>query len=211
MTAILEETAAQRFVIDMDEVTGNRSSTRLCGDDSGACERAVSNQLVQFFPRAWRVARRMGLGPAQAEEAAQEAFVVFLQKRAQIDDGKELAFLLSTVANISQNLRRRSHVRRELLCAPEQLDHHVAEATTTCSLEQEADKALVDDILLRLSESLRVVFVLYELEELTLQEIAETLHVPLGTVGSRLRLARHAFRKELNRRIKIGLISPEEL
>jgi RNA polymerase sigma-70 factor (ECF subfamily) len=37
------------------------------------------------------------------------------------------------------------------------------------------------------------VFVLYELEELTMIEIARTLELPAGTVASRLRRAREVF------------------
>ncbi len=38
-------------------------------------------------------------------------------------------------------------------------------------------------------------FVLFELEELTGEQIAQTLEIPLGTVYSRLRLARQAFKR----------------
>jgi len=39
--------------------------------------------------------------------------------------------------------------------------------------------------------------VLYELEEMSVPEIAELLELPVGTVASRLRLAREAFRNAL--------------
>lgn len=48
-----------------------------------------------------------------------------------------------------------------------------------------------------LGEDLREVFVLYELEELTMVEIAATLAIPSGTVASRLRRARERFRAEV--------------
>ena len=48
---------------------------------------------------------------------------------------------------------------------------------------------------------LRTVFVLYELEELTMVEIARALDLPMGTVASRLRRAREAF-EELSRRVR---------
>ena len=44
-------------------------------------------------------------------------------------------------------------------------------------------------------------FVLYELEELTMAEIARTLELPAGTIASRLRRAREAF-EELSRRLR---------
>jgi RNA polymerase sigma-70 factor (ECF subfamily) len=45
----------------------------------------------------------------------------------------------------------------------------------------------------------RTVFVLFEIEELTLAEIAELLEVPLGTVSSRLRRARVDFEQRVAR------------
>jgi len=43
------------------------------------------------------------------------------------------------------------------------------------------------------------VFVLFELEEMSGQDIATLLNVSVGTVRSRLRLARDAFRREIKR------------
>ena len=48
-----------------------------------------------------------------------------------------------------------------------------------------------------MDESLRAVFVLYEIEEMNLGEIARFLRVPRGTVASRLRRARAQFRKNV--------------
>ena len=42
-------------------------------------------------------------------------------------------------------------------------------------------------------------FILFEIEKLAGEEIAEALSIPLGTVYSRLALARSAFREELER------------
>ncbi len=46
-------------------------------------------------------------------------------------------------------------------------------------------------------EKLRIVFVMFELEEMSGEDIARLLDVPVGTVRSRLRLARAAFQREL--------------
>ena len=50
-----------------------------------------------------------------------------------------------------------------------------------------------------LDEEQRLVFVLFELESMTGSEIAQALGIPSGTVFSRLRLARVAFRAALGR------------
>ena len=56
-------------------------------------------------------------------------------------------------------------------------------------------RALFTQVLEQLALDLRAVFVLYELEDFTMAEIAQTLQLPPGTVASRLRRAREAFEK----------------
>ena len=56
---------------------------------------------------------------------------------------------------------------------------------------------LLDAILSTMPEKLRLVFVMFELEEMSGEEIARLLDVPVGTVRSRLRLARAAFQREV--------------
>jgi RNA polymerase sigma-70 factor (ECF subfamily) len=61
-------------------------------------------------------------------------------------------------------------------------------------LEKEARRKLVLAGLDAIELSRRAVFVLHELDGVTCEEIARTLEIPLGTVYSRLRLARQDFR-----------------
>jgi RNA polymerase sigma-70 factor (ECF subfamily) len=78
-----------------------------------------------------------------------------------------------------------------------------------CDPRQRADEALAERqdlrLLERALESLdldqRAVFTLFELEEMSGDDIAEALEIPLGTVYSRLRLARAAFRKAVKREL----------
>jgi RNA polymerase sigma-70 factor (ECF subfamily) len=63
-------------------------------------------------------------------------------------------------------------------------------------LEQMQARRMLDRVLETLSEDLRTVFVLSELEGLTAPEVAVIVEVPLGTVSSRLRRAREQFRSE---------------
>jgi RNA polymerase sigma-70 factor, ECF subfamily len=50
-----------------------------------------------------------------------------------------------------------------------------------------------------MESSQRNVFILFEIETMTGEEIAEVLGIPLGTVYSRLSLARRSFRQALER------------
>ena len=67
-------------------------------------------------------------------------------------------------------------------------------------LAAEQDRRLVLAALDGIDPQRRAVFVMYDLEEFTVAEIAETLTIPANTVYSRLRVAREEFRQAVMRR-----------
>jgi RNA polymerase sigma-70 factor (ECF subfamily) len=58
---------------------------------------------------------------------------------------------------------------------------------------------LLSSLLEELDEEKREVFVLAELEEMTVPEISQAIEIPVNTVYSRLRAARLAFEEALAR------------
>jgi RNA polymerase sigma-70 factor (ECF subfamily) len=68
--------------------------------------------------------------------------------------------------------------------------------------EAEERHALIQDALARLNGSFRAAVVLRDIEELSYEEIAEILRIPLGTVKSRILRGREALRKELAGRLE---------
>ena len=60
-------------------------------------------------------------------------------------------------------------------------------------LDEQRARAMLDEIIAGMGEELSAVFVLHEIEEVTMAEIASMLEIPAGTVASRLRRAREAF------------------
>src|SRR5262245_38238843 len=63
------------------------------------------------FGFVWRYLRRMGLSEADADDAAQQVFVVLARKLDAIEPAKERAFLCGTCARVLSELRR-THRRR---------------------------------------------------------------------------------------------------
>lgn len=155
-------------------------------EPAGASSRR-SRLVEEHFDYVWRLLRRLGLAVADADDAAQEVFVVGLAKLAQIESGRERAFLYGCALNKAAQFRKSRKRDHEALDA-ELVD------TRGLSADELLDRKMAHDVLDRvldgLSDDQRVVFVLYEVEELTLSEIAELLQIPGGTVASRLRLAR---------------------
>ncbi len=140
----------------------------------------------------WRMLRRHGVCEADADDAAQKVFLVLSRKLDVVEVGRELPFLLRTSVLVASETRRAARRRRESSEPPPDL---VAPRTSApdVALEQRQALARLDAILERMDETLRTVFVLHEIEEMTMAEIAETLDVPAGTVASRLRRARETF------------------
>jgi len=116
----------------------------------------------------------------------------------EIPPGKERAFLYGTARRPAANARRDRRRRREV---PGELAEELEALGTQPDERVELERAavLVDTLLEDLPDELRRVLVLAELEDATVPAIAELEAIPVGTAASRLRRARAAFGKLLQR------------
>ncbi len=166
-----------------------RAPTTLSHDDAARFRALVDGQ----FDFIWRFLRGLGVSEAGIDDAAQHVFMVTAQRIAHITLGSERSFLLSTARGVAANARRAQARRREV-SDDDALDVH---ADPSENPEERASKmearARLDEFLEELPEEMRAVFVLFELEGVTMAAIAQLLAIPPGTVASRLRRAREAF------------------
>jgi RNA polymerase sigma-70 factor (ECF subfamily) len=160
---------------------------------SPAVERAeVAVWVRREFGFVWRSLRRFGLAPADADDAAQQVFLIFSSKLPNIEPGSERAFLFGTAFRIASRARRSRQRRRENL--EETFDVLLGTGLNPeQALEQRQASELLNAVLEALPDDLRAAFILSEIEQLTRVEIAELLCVPQGTVASRLRRAREQY------------------
>ena len=149
--------------------------------------------VEQHADFVWRSLRRMGVGETQADDATQEVFIVTSQKLERVEPGRERAFLYGVAMNVAAHVRRSRARSREVAETPETLAAVDKAPDPEMRLADAQARALLDRVLETLSEELRAVFVLFELEEMTMIDIARLLDVPAGTVASRLRRAREDF------------------
>ena len=159
------------------------------------------DQLVHdHLDFVWRLLRRFGLSPADADDAAQQVFLVAARKLDQVPTGTERTFLYGTARRMAANARRSRHRRNEVGAEPlEELWSDGAAPDELVELGRAA--ALLDELLDGLPEKLRRVLVLAELEDATVPAIAELEGLPMGTAASRLRRARAAFARVLSRAV----------
>lgn len=160
-------------------------------NDAAARFRAMVDAHVD---RVHRTLRSLGVPQRALDDAVQHVFLVAFQKVDTIETGRERAFLVGVATGVAANVRSR------LSRSPESLDGDTYELHASRGPNPE-DHALYSERRVQLERvlglmplELREVFVLFELEELTAVEIADSLEIPSGTVASRLRRARALFR-----------------
>jgi RNA polymerase sigma-70 factor (ECF subfamily) len=148
--------------------------------------------LAEHLDFVWRSLRRLGVLSGEVDDAAQRVFLIANQKLTQIQPGRERSFLVGVATRVASHARR-AHRRRER--GEQRWSTHPREPNPDPEeLTQELEaRALLDEVLDAMPEGLRAVFILFELEELSIDEIAHLLELPRGTVATRLRRAREVF------------------
>ena len=148
----------------------------------------------------FRNLRRLGVPSNDLADAIQEVFLTVHRSLPQFEGRSSVATWLFTICrSVARDRRQRAHHRYEVADAALVAREPAAGPDLATLLEQREKLALLDELLLGLDEDQRFVFVLFELENMTGSEIAQALGIPEGTVLSRLRLARAAFRAALSR------------
>jgi len=136
-----------------------------------------------------RVLRHLGVPGADLQDQAQEVFVaVFRGLPAFAWRSSVRTWVYGICVHVASNYRRRAHVRRERSVSepPEQAQ----EPDQAAALERNRGWPALRRLLDCLDAEKRDVFVLYELEELPMREVAEACGCPLQTAYSRLHAAR---------------------
>jgi RNA polymerase sigma-70 factor (ECF subfamily) len=151
----------------------------------------------------WRSLRRLGVSEANADDATQSVLWTAAQKSEAIAPGRERAFLFGIATNVAAH-ERRGYARKnqkETLSSEGDVGGETADPTPTVEdeLDQRRARQTLDKVLDGMAPELRAVFVLFEMEEMTMAQIAEMTGIAPGTVASRLRRAREAFHKSAER------------
>ena len=133
----------------------------------------------------------------RAEELAQEAFVRFYRSGWTTRTDEQLApYLFRTATNLAISQIRRERLWQRIV--PSILAHEPRSAPSADRplLTQEI-QSQVAAALERLPVKFRAPLVLFEIEEWSYEQIAETLACAIGTVKSRISRARALMRREL--------------
>jgi len=180
---------------------GSRSLPRHATNEGEARLRRL---MDGYFDFVWRSLRRLGLTNADADDATQEVFLIASRKLSAIVPESEKRFLFATALRVASTKRRTVRRRKEeprSWLGDDELEPERERSQPGPDRLAELSRAReeLDQIMNGMELEQRAVFVLYELEELTVPEIASTLQIPIGTVSSRLRTAREKFEQALRR------------
>jgi RNA polymerase sigma-70 factor (ECF subfamily) len=156
---------------------------------------------LAHFDFVWGALRRLGVREQDAQDLTQKVFIVVYLKLPAFENRSSLrTWLFRICLNTASDYRRSAPIRREVTTEPAELDFMSGFHDDVQQAGESRRRAAVAETLLnKLPEAQRLIFVLFELEDLSGGEIAELLGISVGTVRSRLRLARELFTREVKR------------
>lgn len=137
----------------------------------------------------FRTLIRFGISRADAPDATQQVFIVVHRQLSSFDErsASMKSWLFGMCRRVAADHRAKASVRREV--ATEHLPHGEAEPQQERAVERKQARVLLQRLLDGLDEAKRDVFVLYELEGMTMPEVARTLGIPAQTAYSRYNAA----------------------
>jgi len=151
----------------------------------------------------YRTLQHMGVPEGDLDDVLQEVLLVVHRRLDSYEPSARVStWLYGICRNLARRHRARARFRRERL--REQPPDTVAVGTPEDAVSLRERQRLLDAVLDRMSLDKRVVFVLYEIEERSCEDIAQITGVPVGTVHSRLHAARRQFAKVLARMQRRG-------
>ncbi len=163
-------------------------------------DRSVFEDLVRKYQdRIYNLCLYMLGYPRDAEDAAQDTFVkAYKALNGYKPDFEFYTWLYRIAVNTCRDYRKKGKASvpseyLEDIASPEPSPEHIYQSKETAKLIQAS--------LTRLPEKLRAAIILRELEGLSYEEIARTLHTSVGTVKSRISRARGELRRILYKKI----------
>jgi RNA polymerase sigma-70 factor (ECF subfamily) len=175
-------------------------------------ERAFRELVTQHRDRVYNICYRMLGNRSEAEDVAQEVFIaVFKTIDSFREESKFSTWLYRVSVNHCKN--RIKYLARRHDRDRDELDENSAGANgatmgspARAALPDRALEGIQMEEVLReainsLDEEQRLVVVLRDVEDLTIEEICEITELPDGTVKSRLHRARLALRKKLQKHV----------
>jgi RNA polymerase sigma-70 factor (ECF subfamily) len=155
------------------------------------------------FPFVWRMVRRLGVDEPHVEDAVQDVFIVVHRRLPDFQARSSMrTWLAGIVRRVVRDYRRTSTRKPALGRAQADVppdDLSAGQASPEENLMNTEAVRMLHQLLDKLDDDKREVFILAELEQWSIADIAEATGVKVNTASSRLRLAREAFEEAAQR------------
>ena len=147
----------------------------------------------------WRLLGRLGVPSSDVPDICQEVFITVCRRLSEFDVQRASfrSWLYGICVRTASDHRRRLRARREQ--PVEAVPEPPLPATQDEELDRRRARAFLEQVLAGLDEGKRAVFVLYELEELSMAEVAAAVGCPVQTAYSRLHAARKVVETAFHR------------
>ena len=163
--------------------------TRELESQAGSAHPDVAALFKEHHRFVWRVLAHLGVAPADLEDALQEVFVVVHRRLGDYrEQDKVRAWLYAICARVARGFRR-SMLRRRIQLSGT-VPERAREAAQPDEVANQEALRLAQRLLEALPEKQRAVFLLYEVEQMPMSEVAIAVDCPLPTAYARLRKAR---------------------
>ena len=162
---------------------------------------SVYDAMVEYV---WNAVCRMGVQGSEVDDVVQEVFVIVYRRLNEFEGRAQLKtwvyrIMVHVVQHYFRTRARNPGARATGRGTEIQTLAASRDKGPAGQLERLEALRVLDRLLSELDDAKRVVFVLAEIEEMTLAEIADIVAANVNTVASRLRAARRDFEKALSR------------
>ena len=200
------------LALDYEHLSDVELATLVAQRDPHAVRIITGRNNQRLFRAAWSVLRDR----SEAEDAVQDAYLKGFAGMAKFAGTSSIStWLTRIVINEALEKKRTAERRRQLLAeqAVTSIDDYrgrlMSGSDSSRSPEAETMRKqiakLLEHAIANLPEPLRPVFVLREIEGLSVEETAEVLQIPTGTVKTRLLRSRRRLQRELDPEIREAL------
>ena len=162
----------------------------------------IEHIVYDYGEDIYRFCRYLTSNSDMADELYQETFLRATELSKKLKRSENVkSFLMGIAANVWRNYIKKNARRNEILPQGDYEENikNVRDDKGNI-LEAFVENEVLNDVKIaidNLPEKQRIVVILHYCEEFTTEEISKTLHIPKGTVLSRLAKARKIIKKEM--------------
>ena len=201
----------RNLALDYPGMTDVELARHCASGDVDAVRHLVSANNQRLFRAAWSILKNR----SESEDVLQSCYAKALAAIGSFEGRSSLTTWLTRIA-INEALarkrvqeRRRKHLEAEGVQVLETYREQLAKGSQAPSPEAEAAREQLRSILERaisdLPENFRTVFVLHEIEGVSVEDAAAALEIPSGTVKTRLMRARRKLQQALAPEVRNAL------